>query len=167
MKNTLEAPVQTQAETAADRTPERTYERNPDYTIYKPNTRGNGGVVRFGLNRAKSAVFVDAAPQSGERQFDWDNKVTMKWGLSDLGSALAVLQGRLPQAKLFHQSDKANSAFELVTRDDPERAPFGLTISRQDASEKTVRKVSIPLTHGEAAVLETALRTAVARLIGW
>jgi hypothetical protein len=27
--------------------------------------------------------------------------------------------------------------------------------------------VSIPLTHGEAAVLDAALRTAVTRLIGW
>lgn len=169
MKDTLLEPAQAsaQADKTPDRAGERAYERTPDYTIYKPNSRGNGGVVRFGLNRAKAAVFVDGAPQSGEKQFDWDNKVTMKWGLSDLGSALAVLQGRIPQAKLFHQSEKANSAFELTTRDDPERAPLVLTVSRQDSSDKSLRKVSIPLTHAEAAVLETALRTAVARLIGW
>ena len=98
-------------------------ERSSEYTIYKPNSRGNGGVVRFGLNRAKGALFVDAAAQAGEKQFDWDNKITMKWGLSDLGPVLATLQGRLPQAKLFHQTEKANSAFELTPRDDPERAP--------------------------------------------
>jgi len=29
------------------------FERSPDYSIYKPNNRGTGGVIRFGLNRRK------------------------------------------------------------------------------------------------------------------
>jgi len=142
-------------------------ERNPDYAIYKPNSRGSGGVIRFGLNRAKGAVFLDAAAQSGEKQFDWDQKIIMKWGLSDIGAALAVLQGRTTEAKLFHQSEKANSAFDLSLRDDPDRAPFLMTISRQDAADKTLRKVTIPVSHAEAAILETALRTAVTRILRW
>ncbi len=142
-------------------------ERTSEYAIYKPNTRGSGGVVRFGLNKVKACMFVDAAAQSGEKQFDWENKITMKWGLSDIGSALAALQGRVPQAKLFHQSEKANSTFELTFQDDPERAPYLLSISRQLTADKTVRKLTIPLSQGEAAVLEAALRTAVTRILGW
>lgn len=142
-------------------------ERSAEYAIYKPNSRGTGGVVRFDLNRAKASIFVDAAAQSGEKQFDWENKITMKWGLADVGSVLAALQGRLPQAKLFHQSDKANSACDLIYQDDPDRAPYLLSVSRQEAADKSLRKVAIPLTHGEAAVLESALRAAVARLLGW
>ena len=142
-------------------------ERSSEYAIYKPNSRGSGGVVRFGLNRVKACIFVDAAAQSGDKQFDWDHKITMKWGLPDLGQALAALQGRVPQAKLFHQSEKANSAFELTHQDEPDRAPYLLSISRQDAADKSLRKLTIPLSHGEAAVLETALRTAVTRLLGW
>lgn len=142
-------------------------ERSSDYAIYKPNSRGTGGVVRFGLNRTKGSIFVDAASQSGEKQFDWENKITMKWSLFDLGPVLATLQGRQPQAKLFHQSEKANSAFELSTREDPDKAPFLLSISRQDAADKSLRKVTIPLTHGEAVVLETALRAAITRLLRW
>lgn len=144
-----------------------TTERTSEYAIYKPNSRGNGGVVRFGLNKLKACMFVDAAAQSGDKQFDWENKITMKWGLSDIGSALAALQGRVPQAKLFHQSEKANSTFELTFQDDPERAPYLLSISRQATADKTVRKVTIPLSQGEAAVLEAALRTAVTRILGW
>ncbi len=141
--------------------------RSNEYAIYKPNSRGTGGVVRFGLNLAKASLFVDAAAQSGEKQFDWENKITMKWGFADLGTVLAALQGRLPQAKLFHQSEKANSAFELTRQDDPERAPFLLVISRQNAADKSLRKVTLPIGHGEAAVLETALQTAIAKLLGW
>ena len=88
-------------------------------------------------------------------------------GATSSGPVLAALQGRLPQAKLFHKSEKANSAFELTYQDDPERAPYLLSISRQDAVDKSLRKVTIPLGHGEAAVLETALRTAVTRILGW
>lgn len=143
------------------------FERNPDYAIYKPNSRGSGGVIRFSLNRAKAAVFLDAAAQSGEKQFDWDQKIIMKWGLSDIGAALAVLQGRTTEAKLFHQSEKANSAFDLSLRDDPDRAPFLMTISRQDAADKSLRKVSIPVSHAEAAILETALRAAITRILRW
>lgn len=142
-------------------------ERTPVYAVYKPNSRGTGGVVRFGLNRAKGALFLDAAPQSGEKQFAWDQKITMKWGLSDLGAALAVLQGRMPQAKLFHQSEKANSAFELTSRDDPDRAPYFLSISRQEPTVQALRKVTVPISHAEAAVLETAFRSAISQLIGW
>ncbi len=141
--------------------------RVPEHAIYKPNGRGTGGVIRFGLNTAKGAVFVDAANQSGEKQFDWEQKLTMKWGLSDLGAALAVLQGRQPEAKLFHKSEKANSAFSLVANSDPARPPYGMVVSRQEVDTKTVRKVAIPLTHAEAAVLETAFRTAIGRLLGW
>lgn len=152
---------------AATRNESPSPERTPDYAIYKPNSRGSGGVIRFGLNRSKAAVFVDAAAQTGEKQFDWEQKITMKWGLSDIGAALAVLQGRMPQAKLFHQTEKASSAFELILRDDPERAPFMVSLSRQDAADKSLRKVSVPLSHAEAAVLEAALRTAVSSLLGW
>lgn len=145
----------------------RATNRPADYAIYKPNGRGTGGVIRFELNRAKNSVFVDAASQAGDKHFDWDQKITMKWGLADLGAALATLQGRQPQAKLFHQTEKANSAFELAAREDPQRAPYIMSMSRQDESAKSVRKVSIPITHAEAAVLETALRSAVIRLLGW
>lgn len=142
-------------------------ERSAEYAIYKPNSRGTGGVVRFGLNKAKASLFVDATNQSGEKQFDWENKITMKWGLSDLGTVLATLQGRMPQAKLFHQSEKANSAFDLTRQDDPDRAPYLLSISRQNSADKSLRKITLPLSHGEAAVLETALQTAVIRLLSW
>lgn len=138
-----------------------------EYGIYKPNSRGNGGVVRFSLNPSKAAMFVDAASQAGEKQFAWDRKLTMKWALSDIGSALSVLQRRQPHAKLFHQSDKANSICDILSRDDPDHAPFLLTLSRQDLATKEVYKVTVPLTHAEASVLETVLQAAVPRLLGW
>jgi hypothetical protein len=138
-----------------------------DYAIYKPNQRGSGGAIRFNLNADKGAIFLDAASQSGEKQFDWDNKIIMKWGLSDIGSVLALLQNRTTEAKLFHKTEKATSTFELTLRDEPDRAPYMLYVSRQEIADKALRKVSIPMTHPEAAILEVALRIATSRIIGW
>ena len=42
-----------------------------------------------------------------------------------------------------------------------------MSMSRQDAASKSVKKVTIPVTHAEAVILETALRAAITRLIGW
>lgn len=159
--DTLEAPTPVLTESATTR------DRAADHTLYKPNSRGSGGAVRFGINPAKGAIFVDAAAQSGERQFDWERKITMKWNLADIGQVLATLEGRQPQTKLFHQSEKSNSAFELTLRDDPERPPYLLSLSRQETADKQQRKVAIPVSHGEAAVLAAALRGAVTRLLRW
>ena len=141
--------------------------RLPEYALYKPNSRGTGGVVRFGLNRERAAVFVDGANQSGDKQFDWDRKITMKWGVPDLGAVLAVLERRMPEAKLFHQTEKSNSAFELTSQESGDRAPYFVQLSRQDTATKQVQKVAVPISQAEVAVLETALKTAVARLLGW
>ena len=135
--------------------------------IYKPNARGTGGVVRFSLNPAKEALFVEAAAQSDERQFNWDEKIIMKWGLPDIGAALAVLEGRQDQAKLFHQTQTANSSLELTRRNDPDKAPYLLAVSRQESADKSLRKVMIPVSHAEAALISAALQRAVVRLLDW
>jgi len=138
-----------------------------DYAIYKPNQRNSGAAIRFNFNPEKGAIFLDAAQQTGEKQFDWDNKIIMKLGLSDIGTILALLQNRTTEAKLFHKSEKATSSFELSPRNEPDRAPYVLFISRQEAADKSIRKVSLPITHAEVAILEVALHTATSRIIGW
>lgn len=138
-----------------------------NYTIYKPNQRGSGGALRFGLSVEKSAVFLEAASQCGEKQFDWEQKIIMKWGLADIGAVLATLNGRTPQTKLFHKTQKASSTLELTFRDDPARAPYMLSVSRQETADKSLRKVALPLTHAEVSILDAALRVATVRIIGW
>ncbi|HEX5789558.1 MAG TPA: hypothetical protein VFY13_00325 [Luteolibacter sp.] len=150
-----------------DETTPATKNHLPTLPFYKPNARGTGAVVRFGLSAPKGALFVEGASQSGERQFDWEHKIIMKWGLADIGAALAVLQGRQAQAKLFHQTDAASSSFELTQREDPDKAPYLMSVGRQETADKTLRKVAIPITHAEAALLETALRCATERILMW
>ena len=74
-----------------------------EYRIYKPNKNNSGSVsswqVSLDSNPEKgNNVFLDCANQKQSENdnaaFDWDNKVTVKLGLPDLGAILSVLNGR-------------------------------------------------------------------------
>jgi len=149
---------------------------DPQYAIYKANNRGAGSVVRLGLSCAKSCVFLEAANQCGERQFDWDGKIVMKWGMADLGAVLSALQGRESEVKLFHRTEKADTALNLTRQDvlggqnrqsGPGRAPYLLSVSQKSNANGSSRRVSIPISHAEASVLEAILRSAITRILQW
>ncbi len=139
------------------------------YAIYKPTRSGKGGVLRFELNPDAPAVFVEAAHQEpGEvRRFAWKKKIVMKWGLSDVGEALAVIERRQPVAKLFHQTAKGNTAFELKYQAERKPANYFASISRQQADTKEVDRLGISVSPGEASVLAALLRYAAVVLSGW
>ena len=141
---------------------------DPQYTVYKPNNRGSGGVIRLGLSLEKSCVFAEAANQSGERQFDWENKLIMKWGISDLGNLLSLFQGRTTESKLFHRTDKADTSL-LISRqtNNQDHAPYLLSISRKSATDGSAQRVSIPLTYSEASILQTIITSAINRILQW
>ncbi len=139
------------------------------YAIYKPVKSGKGGVLRFELNPDAPAVFVEAAHQEpgAERRFAWSKKIVMKWGLSDIGEALSVLEKRTAEAKLFHQTPKGNTAFEIKYQADRKPANFFVTISGQRADTKEVDRLGVSVSSGEAAVLSAILRHAAVVLVGW
>ena len=144
-------------------------DRAKDFTVYKASKKGTGGAIGFDLNVAKEAVFVNAANQDGEKSFDWDNKIVMKWGLSDIGSILAVLQRRVPSVELYHQAEASNTTFALNFDSETAKGQGGyyVRIARQDASTKELKKVSIGITHGEAATLAWLLQVAITRIHRW
>ena len=155
----------TSTNTAVEPTAKRSFD--PQYTLYKPTPRGSGGAVRLGLSLAKSCVFLEAANQSGERQFNWENKIIMKWGLSDLGTVLALLQRRTEEAKLFHRTDRADTSVLFVRQNIPDRAPYLLSISRKSTTNATPQKTTIPISHSEAAILQTIITSAIKRILEW
>ena len=149
--------------------PARPRKFHGQYAIYKPARSGKGGVLRFELNPEAPAVFVEGAHQEAgeQRRFDWSKKIVMKWALSDVGEALAVIERRQPEAKLFHKTEKGNTAFEFKYQADRRPANFFATISRQDAATKDVDRLGVAVSPGEASVLAALLRRAAVVLAGW
>jgi len=143
--------------------------RHGQYAIYKPLRSGKGGVLRFELNPEAPAVFVEGAHQQDAemKKFAWAQKIVMKWGLSDVGEALSAVERRQPVAKLFHQTEKGSTAFELKYQPDREPANYFATLSRQRAETKEVDRLGISVSPGEASVLAALLRRAVVVLSGW
>ena len=70
------------------------------YTIYRALPADDGTAARFEYAPDKQCVFLEMARQKGsagqgERaMFDWENKVTIKLALADLGEFIAVLEKR-------------------------------------------------------------------------
>ena len=140
-------------------------------SFYKPNKGGSGAAVQFDLNKEKQSVFVEIARQSGERAFDWQNKIVFKLSLMDLGKLLLVLGGKSKQMQLFHDPSKGEYALAKETKN----ATFALTkgdygfflkISQQ-SQEGALNSIQISLADEEAIVLELALKKAAEEIVDW
>jgi len=124
---------------------------------YKNYKDGNGGAIQFKLsvrpikekeNEWIRNVFIEAANQMGDQEFNWKNKIVMKLGLPDIGSIKAVLSRRDSEAKLFHKNPKGNTVFEIKEQGTG-RTGYYMNIKR-NPNEGNPSSVSIPLTNGEA-----------------
>jgi len=142
-------------------------EYGPQYCIYKPTKTGKGGAMRWQLDVKKQAVFVDAAAQVGEHKFDWEHKVVMKWGISDIGEVLAVIEKRVDSAELFHQTDSGTAKFSIRFQRDKKPANYFLQMWRKEAKSDQARGVALPLSQAEAATLCVLLRAATVRILKW
>jgi hypothetical protein len=163
------APLVRSADAGSERAADGSRGPYRQYAIYKPLRSGKGGVLRFELNPQTPAVFVTAARQipGEQRRFDWENKVVMKWGLSDIGEILAALERRQDGAKLFHSTDKAKTAFELKRQEDRNPPNFFASMSRRKPDANDAEWLGVAVTQGEAAVLCALLGYAALVLSSW
>lgn len=84
------------------------------YVLYKPKQDKAGMAANFQLNG--DSLFLSLAKQvaaDGEfDKFDWKTpegkpKASIKLDLPDLGTLLALFNGKIPEAKLYHEFEKA------------------------------------------------------------
>lgn len=137
-----------------DETSYRTFEGR--LAFYHPTAAGTGAAVRFELRPARRGregyVFAELAAQKtvavrsgGNRQgatFDWQARVAVKLGFSDVCALLSVLEGRSASAGgdkgLFHQTDDATTMIGFRRQEEP-TAGYCLEVSRKakggDAAE--------------------------------
>ena len=144
------------------------------YAIYK-GLGGKNGAVQFRLNpfyanreRPVGCIFVEAAPAIDKNTYDWDNgKISMALGIPDIGEIISSLR---TGCKLFHKDERngLSKTFELSVGDERNGKPtWMLNITQTGGAEDKQRKVSLPITSGEMAVLDNLLKTALSLIIGW
>jgi hypothetical protein len=130
------------------------------YNIYKPRKDGGGAATQFEMrpDADKGYVFFfSGAGQNGtEKNFNWQNKINMSLGTSDIQEMLATLQRRQDECNLFHESPGGgNKVLEIKKTD------RGYSLRLSYKKEGPADGVSHAVTHGEAAALAALLEKAV------
>lgn len=134
--------------------------------VYKPNSDiSKGSAFQFGESHNKRGVpsmFVEATVQSREKPrpgskespFNWNDKLTLKAEIAEVGSMLATLDGKQPETKLYHKYEKDDilvrtSEFRLA----PGSQEGSFSISLKATQGESVTNVRTFLTASEAAIL--------------
>ena len=140
--------------------------------FYHPGSTGNGSAVRFELKPAlgsrEGCFFMELARQktaasrdgNGARRaatFDWEGKLTVKLGVTDVCSLLLVLRGRQEEAGngkgLFHDTAEATTVIRL--RRGADLQGIALEVSRKaKRGEAEPVRLRLVLTEAEALGLE-------------
>lgn len=141
------------------------------FAVYKPNKRATGAAIRFDLNVARESVFLEAAAQSSEQAFDWENKIVFKLGVSDIGKLLSVLEGKVKNIHIYHEPGKSPFALDKSVKNNAlgvSKTDFGFIFKvSQQTLDKRVRLVSVPFSEDEAILLKILLQQSVAKIFGW
>ncbi len=153
------------------------------YTIYRALPADDGTAARFEYAPDKQCVFLEMARQKGpasqgERAtFDWENKVTIKLALADLGEFIAVLEKRQKGCGpnqdgrfkgLFHQSRSRSVSINFEAS---ERGGWHLRVGDTSVGVKRGDNKPMSLSQGisnaEGSVLLVLLRRAVEAIFAW
>lgn len=162
----------------------------PNYSLYKPLAKADAGAaLQFKYAEDIDCLFVEAAKQKGARlptgdknQFDWENKITFKLGLTDIGQILLVLTGRQKTLGkegrgLIHRSERdgvtRTSSMQLKkqSKDAEGRGYDNYALKLGKVEEKNGKRenpisIGIYVDHHEMAIIGTLLRRAAEKMLG-
>jgi hypothetical protein len=149
--------------------------------IYK-GAGGKWGALQIELtpvHRSKrdlGALFVSAANPTGtgEKNYDWENKVVMSWNLGDIAKVLDIIVNQKPNddgkimMSLFHDphagsadARKSSKVFNIAKLDK------GWFVGLSHKEGDRTNEVKLPLSEGEILQIKTLLERATARILGW
>ncbi len=148
------------------------------YKIFKPNKSLQGAASQWELNAEKGMMFVEFANQKTTEDksvsFDWEDKIVMKLGVSDIGDILATLvglqdgigpkDGEGRRKGIYHQTDKGNTILQLAKKNGAD--VFYIRISKKPKNGQPI-VATHSMTLGEGMVLSTLLRRAIEVIHLW
>lgn len=145
-------------------------------SFYHPCAKGTGAAVQLeprvglGAGRRYNCFFLDMARQeptaengngaNGHAKFDWEHKITVKLGFTDICEFLGVLEGLTDHAGgrrdgLYHESGEANTWIRFKRR---ENGGYELGLSRKTRGSETPARVVTVLSDIEALGLRHILQ---------
>jgi len=154
----------------------------PRLAFYHPTSSGGGAAMRLEFHPARpdrdGCFFLEMARQkslagrneSGRQAatFDWEEKITVKLGFTDVCGLLLVLEGRCEQAGggrgLFHDTPEGSTVINL--RHNAEPAGYALELSRKlKQAGAEPQRLRVVLTEAEALGLRAVFQSALFYLV--
>lgn len=154
--------------------PKGTFERKPYYNIYKPlKKEGAGAALQFSYDAKKQSVYLEAARQKGvkletgsKEQFDWENKIVFKLGVTDIGQLSLLFTGKKTEAKCIHQpQDGKHTSVLEMKKQTGDYDNYQLRLSKTENG--ATMAVGIFVDHHELAILSHFFRESLTRMLGF
>jgi hypothetical protein len=156
----------------------------PKYTLYKAqNIPDRGSAFTFQYSYRQRCVYISAAQQKGpklppgsqgQQQFDWENKVTLKLSLNEIGKLLSVFEGSELSTSLYHTFNNREYGQIVTTmkveRQQPQQpqqhyGKIALNLMRQAQGQQ--RNLFMYLEISEVAILKEFCKTAIRYGVGF
>lgn len=146
-----------------------------DIGIYKPNPKGNGSVAQFKIGGNDDCMFLECAnqnaPMKSPKPYDWENKIIVKLGESDLCKMLAYFGMHKPGAplRLHHETPGGgNKQVELKWQEYNGRSQYYMTVSHQlEKGQPPKTRVSFSLGLDEVEYLKIGFKKALEKILAW
>lgn len=106
--------------------------------------------------------FEIANAKEGTDRMDWDNKINMKIGVSDIGKILAGLKSR-NEIKIYHENSRGNSALNIAEGQQP--GTYGFKFSKKENGE--LKSAMIYLNAEDMNVFLILLESGLPQMLGW
>lgn len=142
--------------------------------IYKANKKNTGSVAQFKLGSKRDCVFLETTrqvrPMDDKAPYDWDKKIIVKLGETDLCKLLAYLNLDKPAKalSLYHESpDGGNKGIELKYQEYEGRPGYYLSVSHQREKGGEANRVGIPIGIDEAEYLRIGFSQALIAILNW
>lgn len=148
--------------------------RRRDIGIYKPTKKGSGAVAQFKLGLKNDCMFLECARQNAPidspKPYDWENKIIVKLGETDITKMLAYFNLHKPGAplKLHHETPGGgNKRIELKWQEYQGRPQYYLSVSHQLDSGEIKTRVGLAIGLDEVEYLKIAFRRALEIILDW
>jgi len=145
-----------------------------DIAIYKANMKNSGSVAQFKIGNNDDCMFLECAaqnaPMDSPKPYDWENKIIVKLGESDLCKLLAYLRLDKPGValKLYHESPGGgNKGIEFKWQEYSGRQSYYLTVSHQKTKGEAANRVSVPIGLDEVEYLRIGFKLALRIILAW
>jgi hypothetical protein len=131
------------------------------YALVPPTYKDTGWMEKEG------SVMIDAAVSTGEDgkgnyEYDWKNKIVFSLSINDL----ALLFDDFSKS-LVHQYQGKTKTLQFIPGKEKYEGTYMMQLLEKDDSSGQTRKVSVPVSSGEAAVIGRLLGAATTKILGW